>query len=180
MNTLRETGIPDQRRLREQNDGTGDHYSLVTSLDMSDQDNPDNKTSVRQEFKDEADINNILRKFGYDTFNNDPRFFSETDYTLDLQATIAAAYDLQEAHSNLPADLIELFPDVPSMVNAARNGELSKALTARKEKHVAAEREARINKVLEESDARDKRNAQRRAERAAKRAELEDHDERET
>lgn len=160
------------RAIRGQYDGKEDDFSDNAVIDYTN--DPEAKSETRQEFKDEADINNILKKFGVDAFTHDSRFFVETNYHLDLQQLIGAAADVQEAHAKLPDDLRQLFPSVEAMLAAARNGDLRTALDQRAEQDATRTREAELEKALTIEDAKDARAAKRRADRAAKRAELDD------
>lgn len=90
-------------------------------IDASDR--PGNKDMARQEFKDEADVNYMLAKFGVAPPRNAPTY-GEWDDSIDLQSAIASVRDALGAYERLPADLRERFTSMEGLLNAVTNGSL--------------------------------------------------------
>lgn len=105
--------------VREQHDDAQDEISYVTGLDCTD--SPD---KTRQEFRDDADINKLLSRYGIGAQPQRVPIFQEIDYTLDLQTAIAAAEQAKHAHSQLPKNLRERYPTVDDVLNAVARGQL--------------------------------------------------------
>lgn len=104
---------------RTQTDGLQDFYSSESGLDCSGE-----ADVTRQEFKDDADINNILRKFGVLTNDRQP-LFQGTDYNLDLQQALSSIAQAKAAHGELPENLRARYPTWQSLLTALDNGSLS-------------------------------------------------------
>lgn len=95
---------------RGQNDGLNDEASLETGLDCTPgqagpyPDEPLGEFVARQEFKDEADINNLMRRFGVETR---PLIFGEMDFSLDLQTAMASAMTAADTYNRIKANLTD-------------------------------------------------------------------------
>lgn len=106
---------------RTQTDGRGDEYSLITGLDLS------GETPVtRQEFKDEADINNILARYGINTPLRQMQWGQEIDERLDLQQALFAISEAQKIQ--VPEELRSQFPTWQAILNGVETGEYQHAL----------------------------------------------------
>jgi len=83
----------------------------------------DNRT--RQEFKDEADINNVVARF-YPFAPPQARVpqYGEQDMSLDLHGALMAVQDARESYASLPASLREQFPTYSDFVNAVADGRI--------------------------------------------------------
>lgn len=90
-------------------------------IDASDR--PGNKDMARQEFKDEADVNYMLAKFGVAPPRNAPTY-GEWDDSIDLQSAITSVREALGAYERLPADLRERFTSMEGLLNAVTNGSL--------------------------------------------------------
>lgn len=101
---------------RKQGDNKGDAYSLETAIDFNGLED-----LARQEFRDEADVNVMMKKFGAFGPNRAP-IYGETDYNQDLQQTLGAIAATKEAHSRLPAALREKYPTWVSLMAAVEQG----------------------------------------------------------
>lgn len=106
------------KAVRTQEDDLGDIYSQQTALDMSGF--PDR---ARQEFKDEADINILLRRFGV-TVPQKQVTYGEANFDLDLQQAHAAVREAKEGFARLPEELRKKYPSWKSIFNAIQSGEL--------------------------------------------------------
>lgn len=91
------------------------------TLDASDR--PDNKDMTRQEWKDEADVNVMLSKFGITQPRGTPTY-GEWDDTLDLQEAITATRMAREAYKDLPEELRSKFTSMEQLLAAIENGSL--------------------------------------------------------
>jgi hypothetical protein len=78
---------------------------------------------ARQEFKEEADINFLLAKFGVNTPNRPPTY-AEVDYDIDLQSALMAIHEVKKAHRQLPEDILNRYPSWQSLLNAVESGTL--------------------------------------------------------
>lgn len=105
------------RAVRKQSDTEQDGYSLLTGLDCSDL--PD---MTRQEFKDEADINNLMTRYGVTGAPQRPTVFGEVDYDQDLQQAKQALHDAQRAWEHLPQNIKEKYRGWRSLFTAIENG----------------------------------------------------------
>lgn len=90
-------------------------------LDASD--SAENKDTARQEFKQEADINYMLSRFGITPPRGTPTY-GQTDDTLDLQTAIQAVREAQAGYRTLPKELRDKFPSMEAMLAAIDNGSL--------------------------------------------------------
>jgi len=104
---------------RKQGDGKQDDYSEISGLDCS-----QDKDLARQEFKDEADINILLRRFGVGTPSRVPQFGGEYDFDIDLQKAKNAIAETQRAYNALPPNLKEKYKDWQTLLNAIQSGQL--------------------------------------------------------
>lgn len=112
--------------IRTPIDEKNEEYSDNTALLCEDE------HRTRQEFKDESDINNILRNFGLDKFRRERPLFTEVDYTIDLQTAHNATREVAEAHSRLPEKIRKQYPTPASLFAAIERGEVT-AKTFREE-----------------------------------------------
>ena len=108
--------------VRSQADTLGDDISLQTGYDTG------SESLTRQEFKDEADLNILLGRFGVNQqVRQDPRFM-EVDYDLDLQTAIAAVESARRANYNVPEELRTKYPDWRAVLDGAESGQYQKDL----------------------------------------------------
>lgn len=109
------------RSIRTQADDLGDIYSVETGLDASD--GPGNRDMARQEFKDDADINILMHRFGVVPLQK-PVFFGDVDYGIDLQQALAAVKQAREAWQTMPADIKADYPTWQSLLNGLELGQI--------------------------------------------------------
>lgn len=107
------------RAIRTQADGKGDLWSRATRIDCS-----GDRDVARQEFKDEADINKLLSRYGVGPMPQRQTTYMEVDYSLDLQTALTAVDAAAAAHRDLPQTLRDRYPNWPSLLNALDRGEL--------------------------------------------------------
>lgn len=109
------------------------HPAIRTQIDTM-QDAWSNETAIhfegtvdraRPEFKDDADINVILGRFGAHAPQKQMVFGNEVDYNLDLQQALTAIEDAKTAHRDLPTNLKERYPTWQSLLNALDSGNLT-------------------------------------------------------
>lgn len=91
------------------------------TLDASN--SPDNKDVARQEFKNDADINYMLSKFGITQPRGTPTY-GEWDDTIDLQVALQAVSDARSAYRDLPEELRKKFTSMEQLLTAMENGSL--------------------------------------------------------
>lgn len=103
--------------IRSQADDLQDEISDATGLDTG------TETLTRQEFKDEADLNILLSRFGANAMSRQPEWGGETDFTLDLQGALAAIAQAKEADLQVPPELREKYPTWRDVLNGAETGE---------------------------------------------------------
>lgn len=84
---------------------------------------PDNPDRARQEFKDEADINYMLSRFGITQPRGAPTY-GEWDDTVDLMTAIGAVAEARDGYEKLPKELREKFPSMEAFLRAVDNGSL--------------------------------------------------------
>lgn len=91
------------------------------TLDASASDeNPD---MAKQEFKDEADINYMLSRFGITQPRGAPAY-GEWDDAIDLQTAIESVRFANEAYRELPWALRQKFGSMTDLIRAVDNGSL--------------------------------------------------------
>lgn len=105
------------RAIRKQGDDLGDTYSALTSITEMGQD------MARQEFKNEADVNVILSRFGAFAPQRFVEYGRAVDYGLDLQTALEAVAAARRAHGQLDQELRDKFPTWQSLLNALDSGE---------------------------------------------------------
>lgn len=98
------------------------------TLDASDghlheQDETINKDRSRQEYKDEADINYMLSRFGITQPRGAP-VYGEWDDTLDLQTAIESVREAHAAYRRVPQELRNKFSSMEELLLALNNGSL--------------------------------------------------------
>lgn len=106
--------------VRSQTDSNQQYYSELSALTWP----RDAKPITRQEFKDEADINKLFKRFGAALFTQ-PNSFSEVDWTIDLQQALTAIDEAKHAWRNLPENLRAKYTDWRQLLNALENGRLT-------------------------------------------------------
>lgn len=98
-----------------------DVYSLESGLDASSTvEAPD---MTRQEFKQDADINYILSRFGVNAAltARQPQY-GEVDYNLDLHQALNAVRTAREAHDRMPDHIRQRYPSWQDLVKAVETG----------------------------------------------------------
>lgn len=86
------------------------------------------KDRARQEFKDDADINNVLKRFGVNAPQRQVQY-KEIDYNLDLQTAIHARAEAEDAYKQLPENLRSRYKTVDQLLEAIRVGRLKMDMT---------------------------------------------------
>lgn len=107
---------------RTQNDARGDRISEAGALDCS-----DDPGITRQEQGADADINNIISRFGMDAPQRNI-IYGEQDFTFDLQQNISAVKDTRAAYRGLSDDLKKRFPTWQAFVEGLENGNVELAI----------------------------------------------------
>lgn len=107
---------------RHQGDRKGDIQSDKAAL-VFDTNDPDARSTTRQEYKKETDINYILGRFGVGP--QKPLNYGTADYEIDLQNGLDAVRESQRAWKRLPADLKKRFPTWLSLLRAIDIGEFT-------------------------------------------------------
>lgn len=129
------------RAIRTQADDVQELASELSGLDCSQplENGEPNVDRARQEDAKDADINEILTRFGVDTFQQKTPIFQETDFDLDLQTALAAIASAKAVHKTMPPEIKVLYPTWRSMLNAANTGDLKKDLDKLEKKIVPPE-----------------------------------------
>lgn len=91
------------------------------TIDASNSDT--NHDMARQEFKDEADINYMLSRFGITQPRGTPTY-GEWDDAIDLQVAIMAVREANDAFRTLPKELRQKFDNMADLIRAVDNGSL--------------------------------------------------------
>lgn len=107
---------------RTQIDGKQDEYSAATAIDCSDSDeNPD---ATRQEFREDVDINTILRRFGVSGAQQRQLQYGEVDYDVGLQEAIYVTEAAQDAWRRMSPELRNRYPTWQLLMQAIAAGEV--------------------------------------------------------
>lgn len=97
------------------------------TLDASDgadlENGVENKDTARQEYKQEADVNYMLSRFGITAPRGTPTY-GEWDDSIDLQIALESVREAEEGYRTLPKELREKFPSMEAMLTAIENGSL--------------------------------------------------------
>lgn len=135
---------------RHQADGKQLDYSQMSALVCVGED------MARQEFKAEADINNILKRYGVNgsALPIRPVVYQEVDYTIDLQQAMGAIETAQDMYRKLPPSLREKYPTWQSILNGIHNGSLKIDLSNQVDPS-AAERLAQLELERRAQDVQD-------------------------
>lgn len=112
---------------RTQIDDKGDEYSLLAATYA------DDKMITRQEYKDEADINLLLKRFG--VIPGPQGTYGEVDYTLDLQTALAALASANKANFDVPTELRDKYRGWRDVLNATETGEYQRDLADLQREH---------------------------------------------
>lgn len=104
--------------VRSQADRLGDVASLATavSFDLA-------EDVARQEFKDDADVNVILRRFGVPVPQQLP--YGVADMSLDYFGAVNAVRDVNAAMARLPQSVIDRYGSVQAVFDAIAAGTFS-------------------------------------------------------
>lgn len=108
--------------VRAHGDGKGDAESDRTALDFSNE-----EPITRQEFRDEADLNILLDRFGVNS-QREPTYGATVDDSLDLQQALSAIQQARRIDALVPPELRTQFPDWKAVLNGTETGEYQKAL----------------------------------------------------
>lgn len=95
------------------------------------------ETLTRQEYKDDADINNIVRRFGIDSHAARQPLFGEMNFDMNLQSAFADIAHANALFKSLPKELRDKYPTRGAMMEAMDNGNFERDLTAALQKRNA-------------------------------------------
>lgn len=141
------------KATRTQNDDLGDHYTVATGTDFS-EDTPENKDMARQEFKDDADINNLLKRFGVDNQQRTVTQFGDADFTIDLQQAMHSVNDAQRAYSRMNPDIKKLYPTFDRFLRGMNSGDLAKDLQRLNDEKIPVQQTAEIRAQMARENRR--------------------------
>lgn len=110
-----------QPMMRSQTDGMGDFWSDATGIDFS-----NTEILTRQEYKDEADLNILLSRFGVNTPMREMSWGAEIDDRIDLQTALQAIDEAKRIE--VPPELRTRFPTWQAVLNGAESGAYQSAL----------------------------------------------------
>lgn len=110
-----------QPMMRSQTDGMGDFWSDATGIDFT-----NTEVLTRQEYKDEADLNILLARFGVNTPMRQMEWGAEIDDRIDLQTAMAAIEEAKKIQ--VPDELRTRFPNWQAVLNGAETGAYQAAL----------------------------------------------------
>lgn len=110
--------------MRGQNDGLNDEVSELSALDASE------PKLTRQEFRDESDLNILLKKFGAGGLLAHDVQYGQLDYDTDLATAIDSMDRLILTFRKLPQELQDKYRTPGAMIAAHNTGELKDDLQA--------------------------------------------------
>lgn len=104
---------------RTQHDGKGLQYSKSTAIDCT-----GSPGRTRQEFKNEADINIMLARFGV---NHQQRTltFGQQDFTIDLQQGLASIEQTKRVYARMSPEIKELYPTYEKFIVGMESGQVA-------------------------------------------------------
>lgn len=98
-----------------------EQISRETGTDCSSEGLPD---LARQEMKQDADINFLLKRFGVEDLNKRPMTFRDVNYDVDLQQALSAIHDVRVAYATMPKIVKDKYTSWQKFVTALETGEL--------------------------------------------------------
>lgn len=108
-------------RKQHEVEGTQDKFSKKAGLEFD----PAEDTT-RQEFKNETDTGEILRRMGMGGMvPQTAPTFGEWDADVDLQAALIAVQHAKVAHSRMPEELRKKYPTWEALLRGIERGEIS-------------------------------------------------------
>lgn len=125
------------KAIRSQADDLGDEFSQASGIDTGDE------LLTRQEFKEEADINFILNRYGVNAAVRTDGQYREIDYNLDLQQALAAIQSARVATTHVPEELRDKYPNWVAVLNGAETGQYQKDLQTLADKQAEREKAAK-------------------------------------
>lgn len=103
---------------------TKDHTDIGVDNPLTDcRSTEEDPHMARQEFKDEADINYMLSRFGVTPPRHAP-VYGEWDDNIDLQTAIESVRQTRAGYRRLPKELRDKFPSMEDFLTAVDNGSL--------------------------------------------------------
>lgn len=126
---------------------------------------------TRQEYAEEVNVNNILKRFGIGGLRShqDKPVFTDMNTDATLQDAIESMRDADRVHDSLPESLKAKYPTTASMLNAFATGELAENMVKAKADQDDADNRARIQKELDSDEAKERTRLAKRAQKAAER-----------
>lgn len=103
--------------MRTQIDGLGDEYSIASSTSFD----PD-ENMTRQEFRDDCDVNILLKRHGMD-FPSRPLEYGEYDFDITLQSALEASRTASEAFGRLDPS-VQAYGSWAAVMAAMARGEV--------------------------------------------------------
>lgn len=132
------------RAIRTQIDQLGDDYSRAGALDCT-----SSKDMARQEFKDDADINIMLSRFGVNQQQRTTTPFGEADYTIDLQQAMHSINQTQRAYQRMDPEIKRIYPTYEQFIKGVATGDLKKDLARIAQEKNPSHEEGEIRRELE-------------------------------
>lgn len=159
----KEYGPADPPEIRTQYDNQQEQLTKQGALDCT-----SSKDMTRQEFKDDADINVILKKFGIDQGQRQMQF-GEQDFTIDLQQALIAVDESKKAYGKIDQGLRDKFPTWQKFVNAIATGEIAKEMQEQHEAKTKTRARDKIEEEISHTKAKENRLRDLEAEQVAER-----------
>lgn len=106
--------------IRTQVDDRQSEFSLETGKVF-----PVSEDRTKQDFKDESDVNVVLRNFGVQSLRLRPTAPIEVDWSVDLQAAYGRVLEAKARYHEMPEQIRSLYPTWEQFADAMRKGELS-------------------------------------------------------
>lgn len=123
-------------KLRQQNDGLALQVSLDTVQPLS-----ETKSLTRQEFKDDCDINAVLRRYGALPPGRSLTYGAH-NFDGDLTTAFETVQTAREAYDSLPKAVKELYPSWDLLAAAVAAGDANPALGKELDAAIAAKAKA--------------------------------------
>ena len=120
---------------------------------------PSDEIITRQEFGEEADVNNILARFGVNTQVRNDLQYGEVDYTIGLQEAINSVRAAQGVAAAVPKELRDKYPDWITLMRAVDSGEYARDLEELNKRKTTDEQRAKRDTT--KAELRDQRQMQR-------------------
>lgn len=109
--------------VRTQIDGRQEEFSFMSALDFREkQDDPAYQDATRQEFKEEVDVNTILRRFGVNGTMQQAPLFGDVDFDVGAHEAYLVSVQAQDAWMRVDPTVRDKYKTWQELLDAVTRG----------------------------------------------------------